>query len=700
MLKEAFIERCYNQSGFCHNPNHRHFSCVIVGLCLGRCFGTFVAMKAVSPSGLLRERYGHMVHEYYVARLRAIMDARRARIDALRTRKDAEKYVRSVRAKVRRVFSPLPPRTPLNAKVTGADSCGRFTIEKVVFQSRPGFFVTGNLYIPEGAGPHNRHPAALVLCGHSPAGKSYSPYQQVCQGLVSKGFMVLIIDPVSQGERRQYYPDDGLPLPDLCHSHNLMGNQMVLLDGFLGTWRVWDAIRALDYLLSRPEVDRRCVGVTGNSGGGTLATYLAALDPRITMVAPSCFICSYLANLENELPSDAEQNPPDILAFGLDEADLLLCQAPRPTLILSQFDDFFDERYARQAADEVRKIHKLLGAGDAVSYFAGPQGHGFSQENREAVYAFFMRQAGMAGNQTEGPFTELATRRLNVLPEGQVRALDSRRIFEITAEAARDLARKRGRPSTSQVTRVARRLLGLPEFKQPPFYRVLRPDGGGVDGLSCAAQFAVETEPGIQAIATIYGAGQRSMHPPQGNLRLYVGHLSGNDDVRQIQWVRTLAQGKTPFVALDPRGIGEGVSKSCGSRLFLEPYGNDYLYAATGEMLGESYLGRRVWDVVRGLDFLYSQGAGDIRLIGRGLGSVVVVFAALLHPRKPRVEIYDYLPSFEWIIKSPQYSWPLSSLLRGSLKHFDLPDVYRVLGARLTKRQPWGARMRPDKSKT
>ena len=199
-------------------------------------------------SGMLRERYGHMVHEYYVARLRAIMDARRARIEALRSREDAEVYLGSVRAKVRRVFSPLPRRTPLNTKVTGTELFSGFTIEKVVFQSRPCFFVTGNLYIPEGAGPRNRCPAALILCGHSPEGKSHSPYHLVCQGLASKGFIVLIIDPVSQGERLQYYPKDGMPLPDLCHSHNLMGNQMALLGSFLGTWRVWDAIRALDFV--------------------------------------------------------------------------------------------------------------------------------------------------------------------------------------------------------------------------------------------------------------------------------------------------------------------------------------------------------------------------------------------------------------------------------------------------------------------
>ena len=290
-----------------------------------------------------------MVHEYYVRRLREIMGQRRQRIAGLRTRADAEAYVRHVRRAVEKSFGLLPKRTSLCPSVTGRDSYAHYDMEKVVFESRPSFLVTGNLYLPKTASTGEKCPAVLGLCGHSLEGKASEIYQSFSQGLAVKGFVVFTIDPISQGERRQFYPKDGGPRPGLCHAHNFMGNQMVLVDDFFGTWRVWDAIRALDYLLSRPEVDRSRVGVTGNSGGGTLSTYLTALDSRLTMAAPSCYICSYVANMENELPSDAEQNPPGILAAGLDQADLLLCHAPRPTLILAQYNDYFDERYARTA---------------------------------------------------------------------------------------------------------------------------------------------------------------------------------------------------------------------------------------------------------------------------------------------------------------------------------------------------------------
>ncbi len=140
---------------------------------------------------------------------------------------------------------------------------------------------------------------------------------------------MLIIDPISQGERIQFRAADlrrasrcprggctrrrRRSLPGLCDGHNLMGNQLALLGDFFGSWRVWDAIRAVDYLVSRPDVDPGRIGVTGNSGGGTLSAYLTALEPRLSMAAPGCFICSYGANLENENPTDAEQNPPGIL---------------------------------------------------------------------------------------------------------------------------------------------------------------------------------------------------------------------------------------------------------------------------------------------------------------------------------------------------------------------------------------------------
>jgi pimeloyl-ACP methyl ester carboxylesterase len=140
---------------------------------------------------------------------------------------------------------------------------------------------------------------------------------------------------------------------------------------------------------------------------------------------------------------------------------------------------------------------------------------------------------------------------------------------------------------------------------------------------------------------------------------------------------------------VDPRGIGDSRPSTCGDDAFLCPYGSDYLYAATGEMLGESLLGRRVHDVLCSIDFLLENGAEEVRLAGRGLGSITAAFAALIHPERPRVRLLDYLPSYESLIRDDLARWPLSTLLRGVLRHFDLPDVYRALQGRLTRERPW-----------
>ena len=140
---------------------------------------------------------------------------------------------------------------------------------------------------------------------------------------------------------------------------DMMGNQMQLVGEFFGQWRLWDGIRGLDYLLSRPEADRTRVGVTGNSGGGTMTTYLTAFDDRFTMAAPGCFVTRYFCNLENELPSDSEQIPPGILAAGLDMADFFVAQIPRPTILLGQENDFFDVRGLRATFEELRRLYRI-----------------------------------------------------------------------------------------------------------------------------------------------------------------------------------------------------------------------------------------------------------------------------------------------------------------------------------------------------
>ncbi len=643
----------------------------------------------------LLNRFPQMVQNDYQRRVRELMRERDKRLAGLKTRDDAERYVQSVRRAVRKAFGPFPARTPLNALVTRSQTYDGYRIENVCFESRPGFMVTGNLYLPDHAQPQRASPAVVGLCGHSVDGKMSAVYQTFCIGLVRKGFVVLVIDPIEQGERKQFLTKDG-PKLELCAAHNMMGNQMVLVDDFFGTWRVWDAIRALDYLWSRPEIDRNRIGVTGNSGGGTLTTYLTALDPRLAWAAPSCYISSWLGNLENENPADSEQNPPGLLAAGLDEADLLLCYAPRPTLILGQAKDFFDPRYTRIASADVERVHRLLGSPDSAELFIGPSVHGYSIENREAMYGFFMKHAGVAGVAAEGSIATSEKSLLWATPRGSTARAGSRRVFEFTAERATELALARGRPSTEQVAAEARRLLNIASDRRglpAPSYRRLRRACGGED-IGAQRQYAVETEPGIEALVTSYGDAEDSMLPPKGKVTLYVGHLSSDGDVRDLPSIRDLSR-EPGFATVDPRGIGQSQPRTCGSTRFLEPYGQDFFYASVGDMLSQSYLGRRVFDTMKTLDFLLAYGATEVRLVGRGLGSITAAFAALLHPSAPHVTLINYLPDYEQITRVPQYAWPLSSLLRGCLKTFDLPDVYRALDKRLQLRDPWGADMKP-----
>ena len=635
-------------------------------------------------------RYGHMVHEYTVGRVREILQERAERLVAIQTRAEAQAYVDDVRAKAARCFPALPARTDLKARTTGTSDLGDIRLERVVYESRPGFLVSANLYMP--ARIDAELPCVLGLCGHSENGKAYGPYQFFARGLASKGFAVLIVDPVSQGERRQFYTEEGVPAgesgPRSTVAHNMIGNRMLLAGDFVGSWFAWDAIRGLDYLLARPEADTSRVGVTGCSGGGTQTTQVTALDPRITMAAPDCFITSWLCNLENELPADAEQNPPRALEFGLDEADLLLAYAPRPTMILAEENCYFDLRGARQAHAEVKKIHSLLGSPDSVEISVGPLDHGFHKHAREAMYGFFIKHGGLDVECQEPPMEAIADAQLNAA-EGEVVPFGSRKIFGFTQARAKELGTQRPRLEYAALQDAARKLLQLEMPDSPPHYRYLRRNGGQDSATGKGYQFAVESEPGIQVILTMFGDLENQCRRPRGPVSLYAGHLSSEEDCATLPWLqRCLTEGQR-ILAVDLRGTGQSFPATCGSSDLLEPYGADYLYASFGSMMGESYLGRRVLDLLRTIDCLVDGGA-EVHLIGRGVGSVPVALAALLHASQPTCELVHYLPSYQLLIDNPLHNWPLATMVENCLTTFDLPDIYAALGERLQKCDPWG----------
>lgn len=652
-----------------------------------------------APSHEPLNRFPRMVQEYFVRRVCEAEQVGERLRNALTTKEDAQQYVVSMRDKIRTCFGPAPERTPLNARVTGVVDRDVYRIEKVIFESRPGFLVTANLYVPKGR--KFPLPGVVGTCGHSDSGKAYESYQSFAQSLARMGYVVLIYDPLGQGERIQY-PDEQLKsrIGIGVHEHLLAGNQQFLVDEFLGAWRAWDGVRALDYLLTREEVDPKHVGVTGNSGGGTLTTWLCGIETRWTMAAPSCFVTTFRRNMENELPADTEQCPPRALAMGLDHCDFLAAMAPKPVIILSQERDYFDTRGAAEAYARLKRIYALLGAEENIALFVGPRPHGYWVENRQAMYRWFNRFTGVSDAAVEPELTIEKEETLWCTPHGQVAELKSQPITAFTRERSKQLAAAR-KPLAGDALRTAvAELLHLPHRKAArgePDFRILRPIGGRGYPKKSATTYAVETEPGVEALVHLLLDESHMARPPRGIERavLYVAHHSSDAEMRDEPLIgETIKDDKAAlFYACDVRGIGESRPDTCGKDTFLQPYGSDYFYAIHSVMLDYPYVGQKTHDVLCVLDWMAASGHKEVHLVAKGWGTIPATFAALLSPLVTRVTLKNSLTSYAEVAESENYKWPLSCLLPGVLRRFDLPDCYRELAAAKTLKQiePWGA---------
>lgn len=636
-----------------------------------------------------RNGYAHLVHDDYIARFRELAEERQARLAEVHTRRQALAYQERVREAIHRAFAPLPRRTALVPRITGAIEGRYCRIEKLLFESRPGCLVTGHLYLPQaGTGPF---PGVLGTCGHSEDGKLEPRYQEFSRRLAAAGFAVFIYDPLSQGERDQYWGRrrrEGIS--GCCQAHNMMGKQLELVGEWFGAWRAWDGIRALDYLLSRPEVDPGRVGLTGNSGGGTMSTWLWAVEPRFTMAAPSCFVTTFLANLENELPADCEQYPPGVVGAGVEMADFIIAGAPKPVLLLGQQYDFFDRRGLRQAHAEVARFYDVFGAvPEDCGLFIGPQPHGFSRHNQEAMTAFFAAHAGLQPPRPLARPVILTPEQAQVTRRGSTVAAGATPVPRLIAERAAALQARRGRPTGTRLRRRLAELLALPERTTPPHYRVLRP--AQVAGKTCA-RYAVETERDLRGIlykrlALVERAGTLDVEP---RVILCLPHLAAEVDMTEDRGML----GKAPLYCLDVRGLGESLPDDGGGD-FYQPYGMDYMLHGQALLLGESYLGRRVHDLLAVLDLLEQEGARRIDLYGRGQGAIIALCAAVLDRRVSTLTMRNAPLSWQAWTETPVVAWPAANFLRGALAFLDLPDLYRALGSRVRVLAPWGPEMKP-----
>src|SRR5688572_3654230 len=305
----------------------------------------------------------------------------------VRTADEVRKRIEFIRAEFLRAIGGLPTeRTPLNARVTGKLDRDGYRIEKVIYESLPGVHVTANLYVPTtGPGPF---PAVLGAAGHAmPEGKALPVYQSAFIGLAMRGYVVLAYDPPAQGERWELKDPANGEMRSLGHISP--GLQCLLTGDTSARYFMWDAIRGLDYLLTRPEVDPKRIAAAGNSGGGTQSAFLGICEPRLAAIASSCYWTSWETLWEAGGPQDSEQVLPGWIKAGLDFSDLALAFAPKPIMMLTATKDAFPVDGARVMHAEARSLFALLGAEKQMGYFEYNDGHAWSKPRREATTAWF-----------------------------------------------------------------------------------------------------------------------------------------------------------------------------------------------------------------------------------------------------------------------------------------------------------------------
>lgn len=598
-----------------------------------------------------------MLNRYLMDQAKPLFEARKAAVAALKTPEQVHERQAALRAFLLRSLSQFPERTPLNPKVVGTIPGAGYRIERVIFESRPKHHVTALLYIPAGQGPF---PGVLLPCGHASNAKAYDQYQQASALLARGGAAVLCYDPIGQGERLQMLDQAGKPLVQGTDEHTMAGIGALLVGRQLASYRIWDGMRALDYLAGRPEVDPARLGCTGNSGGGTLTSYLMTLDDRIAAAAPGCYITSLERLFATLGPQDAEQNITGQVAAGLNHADYLTIRAPKPTLITVGTRDFFDIDGSWQSFREAKLVFGRLGFGERVDLFESDEGHGFTRPRRIATARFMRRWLGKIDDAFVAPdIVPIADNQLQCTRTGQVmRDFDDVSVFELNAREGRALAAARAIPlSASEFRARVRSLIGLGDWR--PSAIKPRLTGESSQGGARVRKWVYEVEPGVRVptLEIIRGGGG----PP----RLKVG------ESRWAELEALAADSRT--ILVDPRGMGETTpdADQGGKSLF----GPDWKEAFLAFHLARPLVGQRVRDVLTVAHSL--EDAPAVELEGIGAGGLIALHAALIDEGSvvKGVTVRGSLVSWTDILERGLSHDQLASVVPGALAVYDLPDL-------------------------
>jgi len=608
-------------------------------------------------------------------------------IARLRTKSDWQKRQQFVKDKLKEIIGPFPKKEALNPEITGIIQKEGYRIEKVIYESVPGFYETGCLYIPDNL--KGKAPAILNVFGHDQASFREEYYQVIITNLVKKGMIVFAIDPLGQGEHVQYY-DPEIKFSAIGYSvieHEYMGNVSFLSGVSPAKYFIWDGIRAIDYLLTRKEVDPERLGATGFSGGGTVSAYLGAFDERLKVVVPCSWPLTFQTQLETKGIQDAENTLIHSLTNGITFEDLIEVRSPKPTLMaFTTRDENMAFQGARDALWEAKKVYTAFGSENNLQLVEDDAKHALTPKIRLAIYAFFQKHFNLPGNPAEEK-TDLPTvKELTVTPTGQVAtSKGGKMIFDLNKTESEKLIKNLEQSRKNMVSHLKKVKI---EAKQISGYMIPSTDKDGpfINGRYQRSGYTVQ----LDAIA---GESEEYAIPillfkPDDNLKhpaiIYLHSKGKITDAEPGGEIEKLVKNGYIVAAADVLGVGE--IKNTATRGDAEGY--------TAVLIGRSMVGIQAGDIVRVVNYLKRQSnvdplkigaiaynemclplvhaaAFDISINNIALIGSLISYQSIAMNKFHKIGITKRPNSDYWHPVEVDFSWGIASVLTA----YDLPDL-------------------------
>jgi len=582
------------------------------------------------------------------------------------TRAEWEARRGEIRDKLQRAFGPFPDtKCPLEPKVLGVLQRDGYRVEKILFQTMPGVWMTASAYVPDKPG---KHPALLAVHGHWRGARLDPVLQKRCIGPAKLGYFVLAVDAFGAGER-------GLG-KKLGEYHGEMVAATMLPTGLtLAGIQVYENMRAVDYLLTRPEVDGKRIAITGASGGGNQTMYAGAWDDRFGAVVPVCSVGNYQAYLGTACCMC--EVVPGALRFT-EEGGVLGLTAPRALMVINVTRDGiqFSIPEAKKSLAFAANVYKIYDQPASVRHTTFDWKHDYSQAMREALYGWLAKHLKGEGDGSpipDPPMTTEDPESLRCFP-GDSRPEDWMTIPKLAAAEGRRLLAVRSNPNDADAWRLeATKLRSTLVDKVLGGYPKAGSDAPRAEGVPPVISY--QSEPGIWLKAT-------SLAEPIGkqNALAIVLDLDGAEKAAQSGLAKSLHQDGWKVMTVDLRASGALAWPS--DKVGAAP---DHNTAQWGLWIGRPLLGQWTVDVRRLLDAVQNvQGKlpERIAVVGQGPAGLVALTAAATDARITHVVAADSLASF--VTESPYKNQRLGLLAPGMLR--EVGDVAHLAALCLPRR--------------